>query len=35
MELVQVRDGKITVHHQYWDNMAVAGQLGVLPEAAT
>ena len=34
MELVQVRDGKITVHHQYWDNMAVAGQLGVLPEAA-
>ncbi len=35
MELVQVRDGKITVHHQYWDNMAVAGQLGVLPEVGT
>ena len=33
MELVQVRDGKAAVHHQYWDNMAVAGQ--VLPEAAT
>ena len=35
MELVQLRDGKIAVHHVYWDNMAVAGQLGVLPEAAT
>ncbi len=35
MELVQLRDGKAAVHHQYWDNMAVAGQLGVLPEAAT
>ena len=35
MELVQHRDGKIAVHHMYWDNMAVAGQLGVLPEAAT
>ena len=34
MELVQLRDGKAAVHHQYWDNMAVAGQLGVLPEAA-
>ena len=34
MELVQVRDGKAAVQHQYWDNMAVAGQLGVLPEAA-
>ena len=34
MELVQVRDGKAAVHHQYWDNMAVAGQLGMLPEAA-
>ena len=28
MELVQHRDGKIAVHHMYWDNMAVAGQLG-------
>ncbi len=35
MELVQFRDGKVAVHHEYWDNMAVAGQLGVLPEAAT
>jgi len=35
MELVQLRDGKIAAQHQYWDNMAVAGQLGVLPEAAT
>jgi len=35
MELVQVRDGKVAVHHQYWDSMAVAGQLGVLPQAAT
>ena len=35
MELVQLRDGKIVVHRMYWDNMAVAGQLGVLPEAAT
>ena len=34
MELAQVRDGKAAVHHMYWDNMAVAGQLGVLPEAA-
>ena len=34
MELAQLRDGKIAVQHQYWDNMAVAGQLGVLPEAA-
>ena len=35
MELVQVRDGKAAVHHQYWDSMTVAGQLGVLAEAAT
>ena len=35
MELVQFRDGKGAVHHEYWDSMAVAGQLGVLPEAAT
>jgi len=34
MELVQVRDGKAALQHQYWDNMAVAGQLGVLPEPA-
>ena len=35
MELVQVRDGKIAVHHAYWDNMAMAGQLGLLPGGAT
>ena len=35
MELVQLRDGKVAVHHMYYDNMAVAGQLGLLPEAAT
>lgn len=35
MELVQLRGGKIAVHCLYWDNMAVAGQLGVLPGAAT
>jgi uncharacterized protein (TIGR02246 family) len=35
MELVQHRDGKAAVHHMYWDYMAAAGQLGVLPEAAT
>ena len=34
MELMQLRDGKVAVHHQYWDNMVVAGQLGVLPETA-
>ena len=34
MELVQLRDGKAAVQHEYWDNMAFAGQLGVLPEAA-
>jgi predicted ester cyclase len=34
MELVRFRGGKVAVHHEYWDNMAVAGQLGVLPEAA-
>jgi predicted ester cyclase len=31
MELMQVRDGKVAVHHLYWDNMALAGQLGLLP----
>jgi len=35
MELVHMRDGKAAVHHQYWDNMAVVGQLGVLPGGAT
>lgn len=31
MDLVQVRDGKIAVHHLYWDNMALAGLMGFLP----
>jgi len=35
MELVHMRDGKIAVHHMYWDNMAVAGQLGLVPGGAT
>ena len=35
MELVQLRDGKVAVHHGYWDNMALAGQLGLLPGGAT
>ena len=35
MELVQVRDGKIVVDNLYYDNMAVAVQLGLVPEVAT
>lgn len=35
MELVQVREGKVAVHRGYWDTMALAGQLGLLPGAAT
>ena len=35
MELLQLRDGKAVVDHDYWDNMAIAGQLGILPEAVT
>ena len=35
MELARVRDGKLAVHHSYWDNMALAGQLGLLPGGAT
>jgi len=35
MELMRMRDGKVAVHHGYWDNMAVAGQLGLLPPEAT
>jgi len=35
MELVKLRDGKVVAQHSYWDNMTVAGQLGLLPEAAT
>ncbi len=25
VELVRFRDGKVAVHHEYWDNMAIAG----------
>ena len=35
MDLAQVRDGKIAVHHMYADNMAVIGQLGLLPSGAS
>jgi steroid delta-isomerase-like uncharacterized protein len=35
MELVQVRDGKVVVNTLYYDNMAVAIQLGLVPEGAT
>jgi len=35
MDLAQVRDGKLAVYHMYFDNMAVAGQLGLLPESAS
>ena len=35
MEFVQVRDGKIVVDNLYYDTMAVAVQLGLVPELAT
>ena len=35
MEFVQVRDGKIVVDNLYYDNLAVAAQLGLLPQPAT
>ena len=31
MELAKMRDGKICVYHMYWDGIALAGQLGLLP----
>lgn len=34
MEFVQVRDGKIVVDNLYYDNMASAVQLGLVPEGA-
>jgi predicted ester cyclase len=34
MELVRVRDGKIVVDNLYYDNVAVAAQLGLLPQVA-
>jgi len=33
MEFVGVRDGKIVVDNLYYDNLAVAAQLGLLPQA--
>ena len=35
MELVQMRDGEIALHHVYFDYMALLSQLGLLPRAAT
>jgi steroid delta-isomerase-like uncharacterized protein len=32
MELVELRDGKIVVDNLYYDNLAVAAQLGLLPQ---
>jgi steroid delta-isomerase-like uncharacterized protein len=34
MELVQVRDGRVVVNTLYYDNLAVAAQLGIVPEGA-
>jgi steroid delta-isomerase-like uncharacterized protein len=34
MEFVQVRDGKVVINTLYYDNMAVAIQLGLVPEGA-
>ena len=31
IELVRIRDGKIVVDNLYYDNLAVAAQLGLLP----
>ena len=35
MSLVPMRGGKIAAHHMYFDNMALAGQLGLMPGGAT
>ena len=35
MEVVLLRDGKIIANNLYYDTMAVAAQLGLLPEGAT
>ena len=32
MEYVKVRDGKIVVDNLYYDNLAIAAQLGLLPQ---
>jgi predicted ester cyclase len=35
MELVRVRDGKVVMDNLYYDNLAVAAQLGLLPQDAS
>src|SRR5262245_49084017 len=35
MELVRVRDGKLVADNVYYDNLAIAAQLGLLPQPAT
>ena len=35
MELVRVRDGKIVVDNLYYDSLAVAAQLGLLPQSVS
>jgi len=35
IDLGQVRDGKLVVHHLYWDNLDFEAQLGVLPGTTT
>jgi steroid delta-isomerase-like uncharacterized protein len=34
MELVKIRDGKIVVDNLYYDNLAIAAQLGLVPQPA-
>ena len=34
MELVRMRDGEIVVDNLYYDNLSLAAQLGLLPQAA-
>jgi predicted ester cyclase len=35
MEYVKMREGKIVMDNLYYDNLAVAGQFGLLPQPAT
>ena len=35
MELVKMHDGKIVVDNLYYDNLAIADQLGLIPRAAS
>jgi steroid delta-isomerase-like uncharacterized protein len=35
MEFCQVRDGKLTVDNLYYDNLALATQIGLIPQTAT